>query len=199
MAKYYFRLLLLIAAIVGIFWVIGALLPRSYSFTSEIEIAGSPDQIFTEINSLKNWQNWSRQWNPEKIEGLEIAYNGIPEGTGAAQTWTDIRGKGKLWITESEKDKRVVYEMVFANFPKMTSQMELVQLNKVTHLKWSSQGVLPGGPFYGFFGGIFSKQMKNEYELSMEKLKQIIEMKADESRLADSASGESDSSESSGE
>ena len=175
MAKYYFRLALLVGTIVGIFIIVGSLLPRSYSFTSEIEIADGPEKIFPMINSLQNWQQWSRQWNPDEIESLEIHYNGKPAGVGAAQSWTDVRGSGKLWITESTADQSIEYEMTFANFPKMTSQIELFPENSMTRVKWSSQGTLPGGPFYGYFAAFFSSQMQSEYRSSLEKLKSVVE------------------------
>ena len=175
MAKYYFRLALLVGVIIGSFAVVGSLLPRSYSFTSEIEIAEEPGKIFPLINSLQNWQLWSRQWNPDEIESLEIQYNGNPAGVGAAQTWTDIRGCGKLWITESIADQSIKYEMTFANFPRMTSQIELVPVNSTTRVKWSSQGKLPSGPFYGYFAAFFSAQMKSQYDKSLAELKSIVE------------------------
>ena len=175
MAKYYFRLALLVAGIIGFFALVGSLLPRSYSFTSEIEINAEAASLFPRINSLQNWQEWSRQWNPAEIEGLEIQYNGNPDGVGAAQSWTDVRGSGKLWITQSVPDQSIEYEMTFANFPKMTSQIELVPNDSTTRIRWSSQGKLPGGPFYGYFGPFFSAQMKAEYEMSLEKLKSVAE------------------------
>lgn len=171
MIKYFLRLLLLVGAIVGVFAVIGSMLPRAYSFETEIEIEASPETIFPKINSLERWQDWSRQWNPAEIEGLEIRYSGESSGIGATQTWTDIRGDGKLWITESTAHQSVKYESLFANFPKMTSEIVLIPVEGKTRVKWSSSGRLPGGPFYGFFGSFFSIQMKAEYERSLEKLK----------------------------
>ena len=175
MTKYFFRLALLVAAIIGFFALVGSVLPRSYSFTSEIEVNAVAASLFPKINSLQNWQEWSRQWNPGEIEGLEIQYNGNPEGVGAAQSWTDVRGSGKLWITESVPDRLIEYEMTFANFPKMTSQIELLPIDSTSSVRWSSQGKLPGGPFYGYFGFLFSTHMKSEYEMSLEKLKSVAE------------------------
>lgn len=175
MAKYYFRLILLFGAVIGFFALIGSLLPRSYSFTTEIEISATPEEIFPELNSLRNWTHWSRQWNPEKIESLVISYNGEPAGKGAAQSWTDIRGSGKLWITESLPPRSITYEMTFEGFPKMVSEFELAPTESVTRVLWSSEGRLPGGPFYGYFGWFFSAQMKSEYQMSLESLKSYVE------------------------
>ena len=179
MAKYYFRLILLIGAVIGFFAIVGSLLPRSYKFSSEIEINADQTQIFPQINSLPNWQNWSRQWNPAEIENLEIQYNSKPTGVGAAQNWTDIRGRGKLWITKSTPNQLISYDMTFGNFPKMTSQIELLPSDSTTNVRWSSSGRLPGGPFYGYFGSFFSTQMKSEYEKSLEKLKSVVESSLD--------------------
>jgi hypothetical protein len=165
----------LIGAVIGFFAIVGSLLPRSYSFTSEIEINADQTEIFSQINTLPNWRNWSRQWNPTEIENLEIQYNGQPTGVGAAQSWTDVRGTGKLWITESSPNHSIEYEMTFENRPTMFSKIELVPGDSTTNVRWSSEGKLPGGPFYGYFGSFFSTHMKEEYDKSLEKLKKYVE------------------------
>jgi len=195
MLKYFFRLLLLIGAIIGIFAVIGSLLPRSYDFSTQIEIDAPPTAIFPKINSLRDWQDWSMQFNPTAIDDLEIEYNGEPAGVGAAKSWSDIRGTGKLWITKSSPDSSLEYEMTFANFPKMASQITLEPLQNKTRVSWNSQGKLPGGPFYGYFGWLFSTQMRNEYDKSLEKLKTLVESEAKEIVPGDSTEMETSSAD----
>jgi len=175
MLKYFIRLLLLIAVIIGIIALFGMMLPRNYDFSSRIEIDAPAEKVFAKINSLRDWQDWSRQWNPVAIDGLEITYNAVPEGVGAAQSWTDPRGEGKLWITESVPNQRIAYDMTFWNFPKMASSIELSGDENKTVVEWNSKGRLPSSPFYGFFGAIYSTQMRNEYDMSLEKLKQVVE------------------------
>ena len=178
--KYIFRFFLLIAAIVAFFAFIGAMLPRGYDFAADIEIAAPASEIFPKINSLPVWQDWSMQWNPDVIEGLEIQYNQPTKGKGAAQTWTDSRGDGKLWITASSLDQSVDYKMIFANFPEMESQFLLESSGEdKTKVTWSSKGSLPSGPFYGYFGSFFSTHMKSEYDKSLGKLKEIVEAESD--------------------
>lgn len=184
MAKYYFRLILLLAAVVGFFAIIGSLLPRSYDFSTSIDVTAAPGDVFPEINTLKNWQNWSRQWNPAEIEGLKMQYNAEASGVGAAQSWTDIRGDGKLWITQSDPDKSIEYKMTFAGFPEMVSTIVLTPSGEQTTVTWSSKGTLPGGPFYGYFGSFFSTQMKAEYDKSLEKLKTLVDGDSTEDEIA---------------
>ncbi len=172
--KYWFRLFLLIGSVIAVFALIGSLLPRSYDFKTQVDITAPADAVFAELNTLPNWKDWS-QWNPNEIPGLEVKYSGPDSGVGATQRWTDVRGEGKLWFTESVTNEKIEYEMLFAKFPLMLSQIELVSGGANTTVTWSSSGRLPGGPFYGFFAPFFSTHMQHEYERSLEKLKLKIE------------------------
>lgn len=191
MAKYFFRLILLIGVLLGILAIIGSLLPRSYDFESQVQIEASPKRVFDEVNTIANWRDWT-QWNPERIPDLEVKYSGSETGVGATQSWTDVRGSGKLWITESQPDQLIVYEMVFANFPRMTSRIEIQPIGEQTHVRWSSQGKLPGGPFYGFFAPFFSTQMGYEYERNLDELKQKLESGSGSEQWATDPPGDRD-------
>ncbi|MGI9498228.1 MAG: hypothetical protein ACR2NK_19380 [Mariniblastus sp.] len=175
MLKYYFRALLLFGSVILFFAFLGCLIPRSYSFTSELAIAGKPEAIFAQLNSLENWTNWSRQFNPAEITDLKMKFNEQKSGKDAALSWTDIRGKGKIWITKSTPNQRIEYSTDFEKRPRMYSSFELVENENSTTVLWSSNGKLPWGPFYGYFGWLFPSHMKTEYSMSLEKLKQVIE------------------------
>jgi len=179
MLKYFFRLILLIAAVIGIVALIGSLLPRDYDFESQVNIVAPPSAIFDKIDNLENWQEWSKQFNPVEIEGLEIKYSGPDSGVGAIQTWTDPRGKGKLWITNSVPFQEIDYSVIFGEFPEMESRIEFSDQGASTQVTWSSKGSLPGGPFYGFFGAFFPTHMKDQYNRSLEKLKTVVEQQLD--------------------
>ena len=150
MAKYFLRLLLLIAAIIGVLLLVERMLPRSYDFQQAVEIDRPADEIFPYLNSLKKWPQWSHQFNVKKIPNLVIKYNGTEEGVGAAQAWTEVRGEGDLWITESTPNKSLTYKNTFLNFPEATSTFKLEPdgENK-TVVTWHSVGQLPSTPLYG--------------------------------------------------
>ena len=167
--------MLLVGAVLAVFAVIGSALPRNYDFSTQIEINSPANQVFPQINTISNWKNWT-QWNPADIPGLTVQYSGAEAGEGATQTWKDVRGHGKLWITKSLSGKEIEYDMDFANFPTMTGRIELSELGDAqTVVRWSSRGKLPGGPFYGYFAPFFSTQMKNQYDQSLAKLKNLVE------------------------
>ena len=167
--------MLLVGAVLGVFAVIGSLLPRSYDFSTQIEINSPATEIFPQINTISNWKNWT-QWNPADIPDLTVQYSGADAGEGATQTWKDVRGHGKLWITKSVPGKEIEYDMDFANFPTMAGRIQIDKLSESRSVvRWSSSGKLPGGPFYGFFAPFFSTQMKNQYNDSLAKLKNLVE------------------------
>ena len=176
MTKYFLRLLLLIAAIIGVLLLFEQLLPRSYDFQQSVEIDRPAEKIFPYLNSLKKWPQWSQQFNMQKIEGLDIKYSGTEEGVGAAQTWTEIRGSGKIWITESQPAEALTYEGEFHNFPRMTSTFTLDSAGEnKTIVTWRSTGQLPRTPPYGLMAPIFKTHMEYEYEKSLTSLKELAE------------------------
>lgn len=175
MTKYFFRLLLLLAIPIAILWLIGSLLPRSYDFETSITIKESPEVLFPLLNQPQNWPLWSHQWNQEIVPSLEIEFNETEKGVGAAFQWTDVRGKGKLWITESVEPTCVKFESKYSNFPLMKSEFTLSPTEEGTTIHWRSAGELPPGPLYGYFGGVFSVQMKNQYQISLQGLKDTFE------------------------
>jgi len=105
----------------------------------------------------------------ETVESLEYSDDGL------SQTWTDERGEGSLWITNREENQSVSYSMTFGNFPEMKSTIHLKSLGEgSTEVRWRSQGELPGGPFYGYFGPFFSTGMKSHYLHGLSKIAKIV-------------------------
>ncbi len=174
MGNLFVRVLLAFVVLLLVVMGIGMLLPRDYEVVAETSIDAPPDAVFPWIVDLKQWQHWS-MWSPERIEGLKIEYGPTSSGEGAVQSWTEGRGRGKLWITSADAPAHLEYQMEFLNFPRMDSQMELTPVEGGTHIRWTSRGSLPSGPFYGFFGQYFTNGMKFEYEQALRRLKEQVE------------------------
>ena len=167
---YWLRLFGLIFVVVCVIAIIGSLLPRSYDFEIKETISASPERIYQEMETLPKWQGWS-QWSIENetVESLEYSDDGL------SQTWTDERGEGSLWITNREENQSVSYSMTFGNFPEMKSTIHLKSLGEgSTEVRWQSQGQLPSGPFYGYFGPFFSTGMKSHYQYGLSKIAKIV-------------------------
>lgn len=174
MLNIFARALLLLLSVVLVFMVIGYFLPRSYQVESKIFIEAPPAEVFELVNSLPNWREWSN-FNESRIPDLKIEYGEIREGKGAAKSWTDVRGHGKLWITNSEPDSLVEYDLDFGEFPTMKSKIEFEIAKGGTNVHWKSDGRLPAGPFYGYTGLLFPTHMTYQYEQDLARLKQLAE------------------------
>jgi hypothetical protein len=168
--KYWIRLLLLVASIIGIIAAIGSVLPRSFDFSTSVTIAASPDKVYQLIDSTPDWEHWSH-WNPEVIKNLQVEY--APDGK--AQTWTDVRGSGKLWFVDQVENEKVSYKSLYANFPEMDSEIKIAATESGSQVSWSSRGDLPGGPYFGFLRSVFSNGMRMQYDQSLLKLKKLAE------------------------
>jgi len=179
MLRLFLRVLLAFLALVGVFLLIGALLPRGYNIESSVVIEAPPSEVFPWVNRLQKWEAWS-PISESRIDGLSAGYSGTPEGEGAIQTWTESRGSGKMWIENSEPQKLIQYKWRFDGFPDLEGTFEFKQVDSDENqpqclVTWKSVGSLPAGPFYGYFGLIFNSAMTAEYQKSLDRLKQEIE------------------------
>jgi len=169
--KYWIRLLALVACVIMVFVVIGSLLPHGYSLSASREISASPADVYAQIDSTPKWKSWS-QWNPDVIKDLTVSYG----ADGKSQRWTDVRGDGKLWFTDQKSDEQIDYRLRFANFPEMEASIILKPVNGGnTLVTWTSEGVLPSGPFYGYFRHVFVGGMTRQYQQSLDKLSGVVE------------------------
>lgn len=168
--KYWIRLLALFGCVILFIALVGSLLPHGYSFSTTTTVNASQENVFRMIEKLPQWKKWS-QWNADEIEDLIVEYS----ADGKTQKWTDVRGDGKLWITDQKAPERLDYEMRFASFPTMKSSFVLTPSGETTEVTLSSEGTLPSGPFYGFFRGVFVSGMQRQYDSSLSKLKKVVE------------------------
>lgn len=159
--------------LVLLFLLIGMLLPHAYQTSAEVVIDAPPAKIFSYLNRLDRWPEWS-QWATDKDSMFSVDYGPQVEGVGAVQTWKEPRGTGKLWITRSDPDRRLEYVVEFGNFPRMTSRLELEPTESGTRLRWSSEGRLPSGPFYGWLRMAFVNGMKSQYQQALIKLDAVV-------------------------
>lgn len=178
MFKVFIRLLLVIATGLLILHWIGSLLPRSFDFRVERQIAASPAEIYPLISDLKRWPEWTG-WNAAENPALKIETGPVTAGAGASQSWSDLRGDGKLWLTSATPDQSIEYQYRFAGRPEIANQIRLVASERGTGITWSSQGRLPSGSFFGYFRGVFVAGMQRDYNLCLDRLeKRVLETRA---------------------
>lgn len=159
--------------LVLLFLLIGLLLPHGYQTSAEVVIQSPPEKIFPYLNRLDRWPEWS-QWATNKDSMFAVEYGPQVEGVGAAQTWKEPRGSGKLWIIGSDPDRSLEYVVEFGNFPRMNSRFFLQPVDVGTKLTWTSEGRLPSGPFYGWLRLAFVNGLRSQYQQALLKLDAVV-------------------------
>ena len=174
MANLLLRIFLAVSAVIAVLAIVGSLLPRDYDVTTSRLIPATPEQIFPFVNDLQLWQSWS-PWNAHDNPNLDVTLGEQTEGKGATQTWTEPRGDGKLWITESDPPTLLTFSSRFANWPQMNSTLTLAPEGTGTRVTWESSGSLPAGPFYGWQGLLlFSSGYKSIFDQALQNLEATV-------------------------
>ena len=109
MKKALIAILIIVAAVV----VLIATRPATFHIERSVEI-GAPAEIpFAMVNGLKQWEAWS-PW--DKLDpNLQRTYEGPESGVGAKYHWVgnDDVGEGRMSITESVPNQKVVFDLEF--------------------------------------------------------------------------------------
>jgi hypothetical protein len=106
-------ILLALAAVTLVFLIIAVLQPDDFRVSRAATIAAPPAVIFDQINTLQNWNAWS-PW--AKLDpNAKNTFEGPPSGVGASFAWAGNNqvGEGRMTITESKPDERILMRLEF--------------------------------------------------------------------------------------
>ncbi len=149
------RILLIILCIALMLVAIGFLLPGNIHVERRMLINASRNRIFTEINTLRNWQNWS-PWLTEDTS-MQLFFTGPESGVGAGYNWSSKNntiGQGSLSITSSVPLDSVKVIMDYGENGKATGTFILQKYDHNTLLTWSFDsriGMHPVSRWIGLF------------------------------------------------
>jgi hypothetical protein len=107
------KILIGIAALLGIFLVVVALQPAEFQVVRQASISAPPAAIFSEVNDFHRWNAWS-PW--AKLDpAMKQTHEGAASGQGAVYSWagnSDV-GEGRMTITESRPNELVRIKLDF--------------------------------------------------------------------------------------
>jgi len=136
------KILIAIAAIVIVFLIVAAMRPSNFRVTRSASIPASSAAVFPHVNNLHKFQDWS-PW-AKMDPAAKTAFEGPPEGTGAAFRWAGNKnvGEGRMILTESRPNELIRFRLEFikpfagTNTAEFTFQPEGNQ----TTVTWSMSG-----------------------------------------------------------
>ena len=160
-------------SLIGLFLlltVIGFLLPSTSRCERSLEMNASPEVVFAQINTLKQWDNWS-PWK-EMDSKMVNQYNDIPAGVGAVMQWEGPEsGKGKMTITESTPFSIIKTDLDFGDMGISKCEYLIAPTanggSKVTWIMDSESGM---NPFYRLMSALFKGMLEDQFDKGLKNL-----------------------------
>lgn len=171
--KWIFRLVIVLAVL---FVGIAYLLPREVSVVRSTDINAPASEIFPHFNNLSATEAWS-PWL-DRDPNVQVTYNDIPEGAGAAMTWASENpqvGNGSQEIVESVENMRVVTALDFGPQGTAEATFELLETGGVTNVTWGFVTDTGMNPMARWFGLMMEDFLGPDYEKGLANLKALVE------------------------
>ncbi len=167
--------LIIIGAIIFIIMVIPVFLPDEATVEDTTEIKASPEIVFNEVNTLRNWKSWS----PFEDDSTMIdKYSGPDKGVGAKRTWTSRHlGNGNMVITKSVPGQLIETKLDFGAPGAAEGRWTFTSKHGETQVEWQLHILRLQYPFGKWLGLIMNKMMTPVLEKGLHDLKTKIEKK----------------------
>jgi effector-binding domain-containing protein/ribosome-associated toxin RatA of RatAB toxin-antitoxin module len=172
------RITLIILLFIVIGLVVSMFLPSSFSLERKIIIDADKEQIFKQVNDLKNWKNWA-PWEVKdpSIFNDEQAYSSPSFGVGATFNWdseNDDLGKGNIKIIKSNKNE-YIENKVDMGLAQITGTWAFNNLDSEVEVIWGVEIDFGFNPIAKFLGLFMEDQISPDYELGLQRLKSFTE------------------------
>lgn len=172
------RILLIIAIFTSIIVIISLFLPSSFKMEKRTLIDADKEQVFKQVNDLKNWINWSAWALKDKSVYLkDDNYSNPSAGVGAMFSWQsekDEIGEGKLKIVQSDKYDHIE-TLVDIGFVPIKDDWYFNQTPEGVEVIWQTQIDFGFNPLSKFYGLFIEEEMAPDYKLGLERLKEYTE------------------------
>jgi hypothetical protein len=158
--------------------IIGLFLPSNYQVKESIIINTPANVAFNEVNSLRQWVNWS-PWH-QRDPKIHINYEGPESGIGCKMAWDSKDpkvGKGSQEIVVSEPNKHIQTVLKFAGWESITNvswDFEEQGINK-TKVTWTFNGQVGRNILYKYMTLVLKPILKKDYKKGLQQLKKHAE------------------------
>ncbi len=166
--------LVIVVTLIAIVLIVAAFLPKERTFSQTINIEKSPRLIFAQLNSMKNWENWSpfQEADPEMIS----EYTGPEFGVGSRQDWkSKVNGDGHMVIVESIGNEKVVYDLDLGMGTIYPNWFTLERNPEAVTVTWGVEMKELGYPMGRLMMTILSGQMDKMFLKGLENLKKYLD------------------------
>lgn len=166
------RVLIILAAVIAVFLIIGLFLPSKMHVEKFVIIKTSANVPFGQVNNLKNWNNWSPL---DKIDPKMVkTYSGPVSGKGAKYSWTsDSRevGNGNMTIVESIPDSMVQIDLVFMGRGNSKATFYFTKMGDSSKVTWAMDADMGWNPVMHYMGMMMEKGLGSYFATGLKDLK----------------------------
>lgn len=174
--KILIKILLFVLVLALLALGVGFFLPSSVHMERSTEIAASPKVVFEQINSFKNFNQWS-PW--AKLDtATTYTFEGPESGVGAKMTWDSENpnvGKGSQEIIVSTPYEEITNQMIFGDFEPASASFILSETDNGTNVVWTYDQDMGLNIIGRYFGLMMDKMLGPDYESGLASLKEMIE------------------------
>ena len=169
------RILFIFLCIVVLILAIGWLLPADVHVERKLLISAPPENVFQQINTLKNWEKWS-PWI-QMDTSSQLLYSGPESGAGASYKWLSNNkniGKGSLSIISSFPPDSIQFLMDYGTNGKSKGKFILTKTDQNTYLTWSIESKMGMNPISRWFGLFSDRLIGPDLEKGLANLDQLM-------------------------
>jgi uncharacterized protein YndB with AHSA1/START domain len=153
-----------------------ALRPARFQVSRSAVIAGPPATVFPHVNELPKWKAWSpwQRLDPD----AKNTFSGPESGVGSSMAWEGNNqvGSGRMTVTESATDNRVVFRLDFEKPFRATHTAEFTFAPEGagTRVTWTMTG---NNGFMGKLVSLFmncDKMIGAQFEAGLANLDEVV-------------------------
>lgn len=163
-------LVMIVAAIVT-----GLFLPQTVTVRRVMLISGPADAIFEQVNTIRNWPEWS-PWH-QADTSMIITYAGPEKGVSASYKWESREKKswkGCITIIESMPYDSLLLDMDFLEKGKALGKFLFSHNDSGTLVKWSLSCDLGKNPFHRYYGLLMDRLVGSDFEKGLQNIQKKI-------------------------
>lgn len=160
-------------ALLVVLTLVSFFLPRQVHVERSRVMAASPHALYEQVNTLRNWEQWS-PWH--KIDPqMGLTYSGPAAGPGATYSWTSKDanvGNGRLEILRAVPDQRIDTRMDFMENGTATSTYLFESEAAGTKVTWMMDSDMGLNPAARYMGLLMDRLVGSDFERGLESLEQ---------------------------
>ncbi len=149
-------------------------LPQEITVARSKVINAPESDVFPLVNSPKRFNEWS-PWAARDPE-MKFTFSGPAEGKGARMEWSsDEFETGSQEILESRPNSHVKVKLDFGDMGNAIATYQLRPDGAGTKVVWLFETNTGNNPIKRWMGLMFDRWIGKDYEMGLEKLKQVAE------------------------